>query len=508
MAKFDMGEFAKTLQQTNVSDSDTGREQIEYIDIDCLDDDPNNFYALSGLEELAANIELCGLQQPIRVRTNPEAAGRFFIVSGHRRRAAVRLLVDSGRQELRNLPCIRERTADSAALQELKLICANSDSRKLTSAEISRQAERVEKLLYQLKEEGYEFPGRMRDYVADACRVSRTKLARLKVIRDKLDPCWQLSYENGELGEATAYALAQIPAEHQRVIFNSWKDRDKPPRQLYENMVKTFGERLAGIDQVECEQCGGNCSNLLGKRHKVLCTDSWTYIPCGNICCAKCDNLTHCKDACHLLSDQVKQLKANASAQRKREKMAREEVERPIISEIREFWHRFGEARNAAKKTVEECYKTLNMCWAHTDDEKVINLECLEAKFDTNTPMPYGYNFQLSAVRRLVGIADLLGCSLDYLFCRTDNPQGMVDAAPAEGWVPLQYLPSKERPFKDGQLAVGKFMAPGMDTPIRAIVKWNAYSKQWEFPSGGDIEAKCVGWFPLPKDDGDTDGAS
>ena len=169
-----------------VSELDTGvdgREQIEYIDIDRIDDDPNNFYELSGLNELAANIELCGLQQPIRVRVNPDDGSRFIIVSGHRRRAAIRQLVNDGRDDLREIPCIRERTDGSAALQELRLIYANSDTRKLTSAEISKQAERVEALLYQLKDEGYEFPGRMRDHVAEACKLSKTKLANLKVIR-------------------------------------------------------------------------------------------------------------------------------------------------------------------------------------------------------------------------------------------------------------------------------------------------------------------------------------
>lgn len=75
---------------------DNGREQIEYIDIDLLDDDPNNFYEMSGLDTLTANIELIGLQQPIRVRQNPDDPQRFVIVSGHRSRAAIRKLVDDG----------------------------------------------------------------------------------------------------------------------------------------------------------------------------------------------------------------------------------------------------------------------------------------------------------------------------------------------------------------------------------------------------------------------------
>lgn len=57
----------------DVSKLDTGiegREQIEYIEIDHIRPDERNFYELSGIEELSANIEFAGLQQPLRVRTS------------------------------------------------------------------------------------------------------------------------------------------------------------------------------------------------------------------------------------------------------------------------------------------------------------------------------------------------------------------------------------------------------------------------------------------------------
>ena len=44
-----------------VSDFGTGREQIEYIRLNLIDSDPNNFYQLSDIDQLADNIELCGL---------------------------------------------------------------------------------------------------------------------------------------------------------------------------------------------------------------------------------------------------------------------------------------------------------------------------------------------------------------------------------------------------------------------------------------------------------------
>lgn len=62
-------DLASMLQ--DVSNLDTSREQIEYIDIANIDEDPNNFYQLSKVDELASNIELLGLQQPTASRSTP-----------------------------------------------------------------------------------------------------------------------------------------------------------------------------------------------------------------------------------------------------------------------------------------------------------------------------------------------------------------------------------------------------------------------------------------------------
>ena len=197
------------------------REESRYIDIDCLVADERNFYALSDIDALAANIELIGLQQPIRVRQlsgNPE---RFRIVSGHRRRAALQKLVDEGSEQFRDVHCIVETVECSEAMQELRLIYANSDTRKMSPMDLSRQAQRVEALLYQLKEEGFEFPGRMRDHVAKACQTTKSKLSRLKVIREKLHPMLMPDWEEGRLSEAVAYRIAQEPERIQNQLFRN-----------------------------------------------------------------------------------------------------------------------------------------------------------------------------------------------------------------------------------------------------------------------------------------------
>jgi ParB-like chromosome segregation protein Spo0J len=221
MAKsgFNLGDYLKTAP---VSKADTAQEQIEYIPLDDIEPDPENFYSLEGLDELAGNIELVGLQQPIRVRPTPSVGSadsspkggakgdRYTVVSGHRRRAACLLIRDGGSEQFsRGVPCIVERGDVSREMQELRLIYANSSTRVMTSAELSKQAERVEELLYTLKGQGVEFPGRMRDHVAQAVNASKTKLARLHAIRANLNPSLLAEYDAGRINESVAYRISQ-----------------------------------------------------------------------------------------------------------------------------------------------------------------------------------------------------------------------------------------------------------------------------------------------------------
>ena len=206
--------FDITSVLKGVSGPDTGKEQIEYIPVDQIDPDPNNFYSLDGLDELAGNIELIGLQQPLRVR--PGEDGRYIVVSGHRRRAAILLILDGGSEMFRDgVPCIVDRWEESPAMRELRLIYANASTRVMGPAEISKQAERTEVLLYKLKEEGVDFPGRMRGYVAEACRISETKLARLHAIRHNLVPELLEEFDAGHLNESVAYRMSQEKPELQ-----------------------------------------------------------------------------------------------------------------------------------------------------------------------------------------------------------------------------------------------------------------------------------------------------
>ncbi len=519
MAKFDMGEFAKTLAQP-VSESGTGREQIEYIDVDLLDSDPGNFYELRDLDGLADNIATIGLQQPIRVRDGEN--GHAVIVSGHRRVAAIRKLVEDGRTDLREVPCIREKGDASPALRELRLIYANSSTRALSSPEISQQVEKVRELLYQLKEEGYEFPGRMRDHVAEACKISKSKLARLDVIRKRLAPDICKAYWDGpqtkRMSEDTAYNLARLPVAIQREVVDAYRGQDQSNsglKYLYASTVEAVTKAVNKIDgsPAKCPD-GGACTHKetqVAHVVKAKVKSRWSDCGCEYGCCAKCSSLQSCKDVCPNLIGKQKELKAAAKAERQREAAEKETRERPAIDRIGSIWRRFRSLRAQAGLTPKQYFKLLDCEWSWLSN-KAESYESGAEKMTPETELPFGYNVHLSDINRWLAAADALGCSVDYLMMRTNEPR-MADELATEprtcagqtslaAWMPGGTLPAAPCD------AVAEFKLGNDDgRVIRMTCRWDG--KAFLFKKGKEpINSDVVRWLALPeveKEDGNDD---
>lgn len=489
-----LGEY---LKQATGPTLGTEREGSRYIDIGDLVADERNFYELSGIDALAANIELIGLQQPIRVRELSGNPGKFRIVSGHRRRAAIQKLVDEGQEDLRSVHCIVETVECSEAMQELRLIYANSDTRKMSSADLSRQAERVEALLYQLKEEGFEFPGRMRDHVAQACQTSKSKLSRLKVIRERLAAPWVPYYEKNALNDACAYALAQLPVEWQRKIYTVKMSKSTDLRYFYQSSVDLYRNYLEELKNLNCDKCGGKCQNLDGK-FEHMAASAYSYDNCHKKCCDKCDKLGSCKNACPLLAEKVKKLKSDAKEARRQEKLAKEAEAAPKVQLMSDLWERFGIARAAAKLSPKEYKQAIgSYYYGASDDREYRERENGQGITDVTT-MPYGFSFGYSEAKKLINTADCLGVSLDYLFCRTDQP--FVPQLPDGQLVFSGWMPGGTNPASHCDAVVVFKLG---DRPVKRICKWNG--KDWVFENGGvKIEMDPMKWMILPPDEEDA----
>ena len=495
MASFDLASILKDAG----AQMGTGREQIEYIDIDKIDADANNFYAMSGISALMANIELIGLQQPIRVRPNPDAPGRYIVVSGHRRLTAFKQLRDDkdGGARWATIPAIVEACADSADLQELRLIYANADTRKISDFELRKQAERVEELLYKLKEQGVEFPGRMRDHVAEACKISKSKLGRLKQIKDGLAPdISKAYYETGKLPEATA--LSRLPVDDQRRIIDraTAKDRDGV-RYLYESTVTQQGNDFARWRALECPACAGaGCINPMGMRDKLYASDYRGYSHCASGCCYDCPELASCSKSCLRMQSKKQAAKAEARAA-KAEEQARQAIrDQPAINWLADLWGRMGDACYAAGVSFDDVAKRAGLYGIPSEAKDW--LRGSTAGLKASSVPPTGYAVGMCGIKSLIEMADALDVSLDYLLGRADTMQPpaaeLSEAAPQwqTGDPPEPGLYAVR---VDGPAYSGGPADSGVDITRYTGERWIGY--------GESRKNRVVGWWPIP---GEEDG--
>lgn len=490
--KFDMGDFAKVLAQP-VSESGTERAQIEYIDIDLLDSDPNNFYRLNDIPELADSIATIGLQQPIRVRDGEN--GHVVIVSGHRRAAAIRLLLEDGRADLREVPCIREHDDASPALRELRLIYANSATRQLSSAEIAQQAEKVRELLYRLKEEGYEFPGRMRDHVAEACNISKSKLARLEKIEKGLASCYRDAWKAGTLPEDTADALASLPEATQERIKRLCPKTAPSARNIRDTAKR--GEYLTAA--FKC--LGGAACTHMDKffRHDLR-SSSWEACG-GEKCCLKCrscgahDPAGYCGAACAEMCSKAREKYEKAKERKKASDAAAEaKAQSEAASRVCAQARRIVRAADAAGLN-DDVKLSCDYCGS-------VTVGRLRALSDGTAPdgevARCGGDVLPWRSRDAAENAKALHCSVDYLLGLTDELKP-VAAEPGQGalalWIPGSISPGDPCDVV-ADFVVGEDVR-GRKTVMRKACRWDGSS--FRFREGGaEIDADVVRWLALP----------
>nr|DAK95994.1 MAG TPA: chromosome partitioning protein [Caudoviricetes sp.] len=478
---FDLADVLK-----DVPNLGTTRKELEYLRRDLIDADPNNFYSLDGIDALAANIQLCGLQQPIVVR--PAEGGRYVVVSGHRRRAAVELLAAEEPEKWAEVPCLVERDEASPELQQLRLIYANANTRTMTGAELAEQAAQVEKLLYQLKEQGYEFPGRMRDHVAQAISVSKSKLARLNVIRSKLIPQFMRLWEAGSLRESVAYTLAgQVPAR-QKAVWISQTDSGKKKFSCTDGWLESIFHEMDRLERV-CKKtpCGINhsssCDHLYVRLNQASGLPQYSAMSCRG-CCLDCFNLASCRYSCGWAADAKKALRNKVRADREQAAAEQKAKEAPEREAIRQCYQRVGELRAARGISEEDFIRTSQAYVIQKDVERLPKLE--NGTVSLNDRLPGG--LWPAEARRLAAVADMLGCSIDYLLGRTDTP-GIVSNL-GTGW-------RTGDPEEPGTYAV---IGEDPGSPTQMLERWDWDGKQWtvygEPVKNYGFQIQC--WIPLP----------
>lgn len=473
-----------------VSNLDTA-EQIVRLPLDRIDPDPENFYSLDGLDELAGNIETVGLLDPIRVRPNGE---RFTVVSGHRRRAACLLIRDSGSEQFQDgVPCIVEYGEASDAMRKLRLIYANSATRQLTSAEQSRQAEEVTRLLYELKEQGVQFPGRMRDHVAQACKLTRSKIARLHAIRANLDEVLLALYDRGELVEDVAYQLSRFPKEIQTALGDRFADGKKHKMPIGSTVDAVYRD-LDGLQKpMRCRAHAGgpDCHHGTDRVVRSLLQPySWAICDAGT-CCLDCyKSREGCTGACREARDRAKLDKAveeeKEAERRKKADSDQEILKTRIRKRCLELLPYCIAAKLGEDKRISSDYRSATVAqirkWASGDmeGEHFYSDECVRPSWSKDA----------------AEMARRLGCSLELALGlpeKTERHPG--PASRPSSW-------QTGTPKKKGWYVVKMtFHGRALDQPR---VLWSG-EDGWYLAGGGastiDRAYQVTKWLPLPKEE-------
>ena len=205
------------MNSATKSEAEKPKYEAAELPIEKIIPNPGNLYSREGIDELADSILLAGrVLQNIVVKT-ADQDGQYMIISGHRRVAACKKLVEAGHAEFGTIPALIENEADEN-LRELMLIYTNATARILTDAEKMRQAQRATEILKNLKAEG-KFEGRIRDAVARMLDTTGAQLARYAAIANNLtNPELKEAFEGGRLGVSAAYEASGLSKEGQEAI--------------------------------------------------------------------------------------------------------------------------------------------------------------------------------------------------------------------------------------------------------------------------------------------------
>lgn len=487
-------------QVAAVSKSDTAKRLID-VDIDDLISNDANFYAVDSdkLEDLKNSIALSGIMDPPTVTETED--GKYRLISGHRRTAAVRALVAEGREDLRKVP-VFVRSPRSAAMEELELIMANSTARVLSSAEISQAAQRVERLLYDLKEQGVEFPGRMRDHVAAACNVSKTKLANLHAIESNCISDFRQMWALGKIPDATALELSRCePALQQRLRDAFVRTKDFPTsagvakvRELFEDGVTWRPSiQLKCPDRKLCPTSRDDAT----LRHDAMCP-SWGGQCRGEKCCMDCPFGANASGwtSCDQMCSKAKQYRTDKNADAKAaEEKAQETRQRWFRGKIQHDAQRIVRAADAAK-----CPDSAVLDFGNSACPVKLSLIRRYAAGDFGEENFWSDRRLVPNGAAVPKLCETLRCSADYLLGLTDELHPVSDSGtPQLAW-------RTDTDYPDGML-VAIFRFPGSDK-IYQLMYVRDGKLYFTRKCNACAEECPVMWLPLPPESEAADGCT
>ena len=225
---------------------------VKKIDIDnMVPNNANIIYSISNIDDLAENIKENGLLHNIVLRMLNN--GFYRIISGHRRREALKVLVErDGLIEFKHPFCTIRNDIDNDLNEELALHKAAFNDRELSDMEKAKQAKRLQEIYNKKKMRGDKIIGKITDNIGTEMGISGKQVQRYIEINDKLIPDMQQLIDEGIVSGSTALEFKNRSDEEQKLIVESIKMAYNQGIELTRENAKNINKKLnSNIENLE-----------------------------------------------------------------------------------------------------------------------------------------------------------------------------------------------------------------------------------------------------------------
>ena len=243
--------------------------EIEYIPREMIVKNERNHYHIKNVADLAQDIKMGGLEQPIVVMETED--GTYKLLSGERRLTAIDFLMEQ-EEWTGDIPCIVKdlEEYDLPLPDDLKedyaIMRTNGFTRVLNDSDILYQSEKWEKIIEELRKAGYEgiiigkdekgedivqqISGkRTREIIAETLKVSTGQLHKFETVRKNAGAEILDAVKNERMDIAAASEAAGMPLEKQTELIEHTAAKEKVTTQD----VKDFRKK-EGINKEPCEK--------------------------------------------------------------------------------------------------------------------------------------------------------------------------------------------------------------------------------------------------------------
>lgn len=381
--------------------------ELRELPVEDVHPNPGNFYPpidANAMEDLQESIQANGVLEPLLVLRDGDG---YRLISGHNRLRAVRHLHLYGpdAQRWATVPCRILPPMDK--LREQTAIIEANRQRKKTPQVLQQEAEELTRLYTERKKAGEELPGRVRDRVAEALQISAARASRLSAIKTGLKaPGFQRMWRDGDINESVAYEISKLDMDQQYRLLDYHIDGGRP---LNLSTLRRFGTIYHKLCKGACQVTGGSCEIADDMYDDLFWGGEWH---CAG-CCASCNARDTCTTVCKHFEPKETEAEETKNPSTKDPRLHLETMRDAFCSRVKAL----REATGLSRKEFAESIGWYPGTYSSSE------------------------NGTLPGSDRIPLLALALGCTTDYLYGLTDDPNGWAPPAqepPTPAWQDLE----------------------------------------------------------------------